>query len=277
MSRKRITELFPFLLPLRVRQKVFCYYAKMRFDSNTYAQTIQKEELPNPVCQVRSLLRNEETGFDMVYQENKIHNLKLAAQTVEHLLIQPGETFSFWQRVRHAEDHDSYRDGLVIIDGRLTTIPGGGMCQLSNLLFELFLQTPLTITERTGHKKREFPSQDDTVIGADATVHEGWLDLKVRNDTEYAFQIAISFDHEFVTGRILSSKPLPCRYRVVNQNLHYYRKDGCIYEETDVCRQAFTKEDSNENSGGQPAEETVLFTNLCQICYPLPSDIPVEE
>lgn len=277
MSRKRVTELFPFLLPLRVRQRVFCYYAKMRFDSNTYAQAIQKEKLPNPVCEVRSLLRNEETGFDMVYQENKIHNLKLAAQTVQHLLIRPGETFSFWQRVRHAEDHDSYRDGLVILDGRLTTIPGGGMCQLSNLLFELFLQTPLTIAERTGHKKREFPSQDDTVIGADATVHEGWLDLKVRNDTEHTFQIAISFDSEYVTGRILSSDPLPYHYRVVNKNLRYFKKGGCIYEETDVCRLAFTPEDCSGGSSKEPAEETVLFTNLCQICYPLPFEIPVTE
>ena len=96
---------------------------------------------------------NRSTGFSMMYQKNKVFNLKLAAATMDKLVIRPGETFSFWQLVRYADRDTPYREGLVEIDGKLTTRPGGGLCQISNLLFWMFLHTPLTIVERRGHQR----------------------------------------------------------------------------------------------------------------------------
>ena len=47
------------------------------------------------------------------------------------------------------------------------------------------LHTPLTLTERHGHQVKDFPEPpSDAPLGVDATVAEGWLDLRVRNDTE---------------------------------------------------------------------------------------------
>ena len=94
MARKRITQLFPWLLPLRKRQRRLFFYAAMRWDGRRYAACQQGQPLPHFLCEEHSALYNPGTGFDMVYQRNKVFNLGLAVATLQGLLIRPGETFS---------------------------------------------------------------------------------------------------------------------------------------------------------------------------------------
>lgn len=51
----------------------------------------------------------------MKYQINKVHNLKLAARTINKVIIEPNETFSFWQLVRWADHHEKYKDELNLV------------------------------------------------------------------------------------------------------------------------------------------------------------------
>jgi len=82
MKKKRITQLFPFLLPIRRTQRKIIFYATMRFDLNRYAKTKAPELLPFCIYETKSKLLNENTCLDMRYQENKVFNLKLAAKTL---------------------------------------------------------------------------------------------------------------------------------------------------------------------------------------------------
>ena len=61
--------------------------------------------MPNTVFETSSLMMNENSGFDMKYQINKVHNLKLAARTINKVIIEPNETFSFWPEVYGGPDH----------------------------------------------------------------------------------------------------------------------------------------------------------------------------
>lgn len=272
MGRKRLTQILPWLLPLRVKQKVFCFYLKMKLDRNRYALRQADELLPHLLFESHCPMYNRNTGFDMVYQENKVFNLKLAAATMEKLLIRPGETFSFWQLVRYADRDTPYREGLVEIDGKLTTRPGGGLCQISNLLFWMFLHTPLTIVERRGHLVRDFPEpKSDAPTGVDATVSEGWTDLKVRNDTQTTFQISFVFDGEQIIGRILADRDEGLTYEIVNGAPSYYRKKGAVYEEVDI-RQKIVVRASEECIASN-----LLYRNRCRIGYPLPEGTLIEE
>ena len=151
MARKRLTERFPWLLPLRKRQRIFCFYRPMRRDGSRYCAQQTTERLPICLFTSRCPMYNTQTGFPMVYQENKVHNLKLAARQLDGLLLKPGETFSFWNRVRYADRETPYRDALTEQNGRLTTAYGGGLCQITNLLCWVFLHTPVTFVERHGH------------------------------------------------------------------------------------------------------------------------------
>ena len=272
MARKRLTQLFPWLIPLRTKQRRFCFYLEMRLDGRRYAALKSEEQLVFPLFTSHCPLYNRETGWDMKYQENKVHNLKLAAAAVDGLLIRPGETFSFCKAVRHADRFIPYRDGLTVVNGALTAAPGGGLCQLSNLLFWLFLHSPLTIVVRHGHAVIEFPEpSSDAPVGVDATISEGWLDLKVKNDTEETFQIRIAFDPENITGRLLTEHERGFAYRVFNGRVDYYRRDGLVYEEAEVMRERIPVRE------GVPAGPRLLYRNLCRIDYPLPSGTPIVE
>lgn len=158
MKRKRLTQVFPFLLPIRKWQRKKLFYLEMLIDGNKYAKNKSEALLPNTVFETSSLMLNENSGFDMEYQINKVHNLKLAARIINKVIIEPNETFSFWQLVRWADHHEKYKDGLNLVDGKIVGSYGGGLCQLSNMLFWLFLHTPLTVVERHGHAVESFPS-----------------------------------------------------------------------------------------------------------------------
>ena len=272
MTRRRMTQIFPWLLPLRRWQRRFCFYAKMGWDGIPYATCRERQELPYPLFETSCPMYNQETGFDMVYQENKVFNLKLAAATLDHLLIRPGETFSFWRLVRYADRDTPYRDGLAEVDGKLTVQKGGGLCQLSNLLCWMFLHTPLTLTERHGHQVKDFPEPpSDAPLGVDATVAEGWLDLRVRNDTEVTFQIAISFDQAHITGRVYTARDLGLTYEAINENLVYYRQNGRVYEGVDVVQRVI------DTSSGICVSTRRMYRNQCEIGYQLPAGTAVQE
>lgn len=91
MKRKRITERFPWLIPLRVWQRRLFFYLGMKLDHNHYTAVMPRKLLPIEVFSSSCPMYNQDTGFDMIYQENKVHNLKLAASAIDHMLIRPGK------------------------------------------------------------------------------------------------------------------------------------------------------------------------------------------
>lgn len=271
MRRKRVTQLFPFLLPLRLKQRKCFFYLKMRFDRNKYSRSVLGDRLPYPVYQTQSLLLNENSGFDMRYQYNKVHNLRLAARPLDHLVIRPGETFSFWQTIRKADRREPYRDGLILSDGKITAVYGGGLCQLSNLLFWMFLHTPLTIVERHGHAVESFPSTTEELpCGTDATVNEGWLDLKFKNETGTVFQVEISFGDSFMYGSIFTDKEPEDSVEIRNKKVRYFKKEGKVFQSADVCKRITQRET-------HAVRDVFLYDNCCEIGYPLPDGTPVQE
>jgi len=271
MLRKRVTQMFPFLLPLRQKQKKSFNYMKMYFDQNQYSNYKAKIQLHYKVFETASLMVNENSGFDMRYQLGKIHNLQLAAKTVEHIIIFPGETFSFWQLVRFADQCQPYKVGLTSMDGKIVGAYGGGLCQLSNMLFWMFLHTPLTIVERHGHAIEAFPSTTQELPqGTDATVSEGWQDLKVKNNTREKYQIEISFDDIFMYGRILANHASTYSYEVFDQNISYLKKDDKVFQIVEVWQRVSETEKDFTS-------EKLLYNNTCEISYHLPEDIQVIE
>ena len=267
MSRKRLTQWFPFLLPIRKKQRNFFFYTGMLFDNNHYAKKKDTEKLPFELFKAESLMVNTKSGHGIEYQRNKVFNLKLASQTVNKIIIRPQETFSFWKLVRFSDRHEKFKDGLSLLDGEIVANYGGGLCQLSNLLFWLFIHTPLVIIERHSHDVMSFPlPPSDIPEGTDATISEGWLDLKVKNETNVTFQIDISFDEEYIYGRILSDHVPLYKYEVFDQNLCYFKEANVVYQKVSIYQRLIhykTKEITSK----------FLYNNKCKIGYKLPYDI----
>lgn len=274
MTRKRITQQFPFLLPLRQAQRNLFFYGKMRMDGNRYAHAIRDELLPYETFFTASPLLNQDSGFSMEYQYNKVFNLKLAAACLDGLLIMPGETFSFWQAVRRADQDTPYRDGLVLTDGEITASYGGGLCQLSSMLYWIFLHTPLTVTERHSHAIEQFPPTTcDLPAGIDATISEGWLDLKVRNDTLQIWQLSVNFDEENMYGAIRCNAPVSELFEIYNSSISYLRDPdvpGKVLQRATVCRRRL-------RAPGILQDDRLLYINECQIGYEIPERSEAKE
>lgn len=272
MERKRITQRFPWLVPLRKKQRVFCFYLGMRMDKETYSETQNGKLFPCLLFESRCPMYNADTGFDMIYQKNKVHNLKLAAAKLDGLLIRPGETFSFCLATRFADRDTPYKDGLVVVDKKLTTAYGGGLCQITNLLFWVFLHSPLTIVERHGHLVKDFPEPpSDAPMGVDATIAEGWKDLKVKNETDQTFQISVTFDEKHIIGGLYVEREPEFFWHVENGETVYYRKEDKVFEEVDVIQKKVSLR------SGEVQEEKLLYRNKCEIGYPLPEEMLTEE
>ena len=79
---------------------------------------------------------------------------------------------------------------------------------MSSFLYWLFLHTPLTITEQHIHGIDLHLNMPGIPQGIDAAVAEGWLDLKVRNDTAHTFQLLVAVDSHNMSGTVLSDTRL---------------------------------------------------------------------
>mgnify|MGYP002520157831 CR=1 FL=1 len=63
-------------------------------------------------------------GIDMKLQENKADNIRLACSRMNGLIINPGESFSFWHYVGKTSKRNGFAEGRVIINGKLVAPEG---------------------------------------------------------------------------------------------------------------------------------------------------------
>jgi hypothetical protein len=112
------------------------------------------------------------------YQRGKIQNLRVAAARLDRCIIPAGEVFSFWRQVGRASGHRGYVRGRMLQEGCMIPAVGGGLCQLSNALYQVALDAGCEIIERHPHS-RIVPGSA-TAAGRDATVAWNYIDLRFR-------------------------------------------------------------------------------------------------
>ncbi len=181
--------------------------------------------LPVVIFKHKSLLRRELAGVDMKLQENKITNLKIAVAKLNGTAIEPGQTLSFWKIVGKPKKSDGYLNGMVLQNGKVTEGVGGGLCQLSNLIFWMTLYTPLSVTERWRHSYDVFPDvKREQPFGSGATCAYPNIDLQIKNEGDQRFQLKLEVTDEYLVGKWLSDEDVDVDYDV-------YEKDAEIKHE----------------------------------------------
>ena len=108
---------------------------------------------------------------------------------------------------------------MVLFLGRIGGDIGGGLCQLSNLIFWMTLHTPLTVVERYRHSHDVFPDANRTQpFGSGATCAYPHRDLMIRNDTEYDFQLCLHVGETRLEGEWRAVRPAILHYEIVEKN-----------------------------------------------------------
>ena len=120
------------------------------------------------------LLATYQTNY-LTYDDSpgRVENLEIASAAVDGTLLAPGEVFSFNELAAPLDYHDT----KVIINGRVDTAEGGGLCQVSSTLYMAANLAGLDVIERHPHYA-ELPYIRP---GFDATVWFGALDMKFKN------------------------------------------------------------------------------------------------
>lgn len=165
------------------------------------AKTFSKDTLTYKAAEHSTPLLRKLRNVDMQLQYNKITNLTIAACRLDGLLIRPGETFSYWRSIGKPTRRKGYVDGMVLFYGGFRSGTGGGLCQLSNLIYWMALHTPLTVTERHRHSYDVFPDERRTQpFGSGATCAYNYLDLQLTNHTDHTYQLKLHLDNTFLYG-----------------------------------------------------------------------------
>lgn len=123
---------------------------------DTFAKTYIQEPMPYIYASHSTILRRKLKDVDMWMQENKIVNLKIAAKKLNGIVLYPGEVFSYWKLIGKPTKKKGYLDGMILQSGSFQAGIGGGLCQMSNLIFWMAVHTPLTIVERHHEMQAEY-------------------------------------------------------------------------------------------------------------------------
>ena len=190
---------------------------------NNNSLKLIKAELVKPlsftVIKHKSLLYKELRNVDMWMQENKVENLKIAIQALNGLIVEPGKVFSYWRCIGKPSKRKGYKEGMQLSHGKFASAVGGGLCQLSNLIYWMMLHTPLDVTERHRHSYDVFPDTKRTVpFGSGATCVYNYFDLQIKNNTTQSFQLLFSLDEKYLRGEIRSEFELEYHYQVYEKS-----------------------------------------------------------
>lgn len=237
----------------RSRLRLFCgiqvYRLKRYWQWYTgrvsFAKQTEAAKLPHVHVTHQTPLLRKLSEVEMWMQHNKIINLRLAAQRLNGILVHPGETFSYWRLIGKPTRSKGYVDGMVLSHGRVGSGVGGGLCQLSNLIYWMTLHTPLTVTERYRHSYDVFPDAERTLpFGSGATCYYNYLDLQISNLTEQPFQLQIALTESHLAGEWRANLP-PTRHYQVYEKKHWFSPEiwGGYTRHNELFRRIYSLED----------------------------------
>jgi vancomycin resistance protein VanW len=194
-------------------------YIKWHIGKVKFASDVINDRLPFEAAKHQTPLLRKLRNVDMWLQYNKITNLKLAMERVNGIVVHPGETFSYWKLIGRPTYKKGYKDGMILINGGFKAGVGGGLCQLSNLIYWITLHTSLSVTERYRHSHDVFPDAERTQpFGSGATCVYNYIDLQIYNGTKEDYQLIIHMEDEYLKGEWKTVRPLQYRFDVYEKN-----------------------------------------------------------
>jgi glycosyltransferase involved in cell wall biosynthesis len=129
----------------------------------------------------------------------KIQNLRLAIRRLNGVEVPAHAVFSFWKQVGRTNRLKGYVAGRELREGCLIPSIGGGLCQLSNALYDAALQAGFEIVERHAHSQVIPGSLAET--GRDATVFWNYVDLRFRSHHAFRIEAELTVDKLVVRFR----------------------------------------------------------------------------
>lgn len=127
----------------------------------------------------------------------KIENIRIASKKIHGVEVKANETFSFWKHIGNPNFGQKFVVGREIREGCIVPTIAGGLCQLSNALYDAAIKANFEIVERHKHTKiiqGSFAEQD-----RDATVKWNYIDLRFKSSYDFRIEIELTHDKLIVS------------------------------------------------------------------------------
>ncbi|MFA6542282.1 MAG: VanW family protein [Bacteroidota bacterium] len=262
MNKKLLSQrhpLFYFLAVWFYRSK---RYTQWIIDSKHYSRRYRFERLQFNVKEHSSVLIRKLPEDQMYLQRNKIVNLKIAVSKINGILIFPGETFSFCKLVGLPTRAKGYLEGMEISRGIPKPGIGGGICQISNLLYWLVLHSDLTVIERSHHGYDPFPDHNRILpFGSGATVFFNYIDLQFENQTSSTYQINLRVTEKTLEGELRADTEQVHTYSVYERNGEFIEKEGEHFRKNEIWRKKMVRR------GGIFVADELIVKNFARVKY----------
>ncbi|WLD92526.1 VanW family protein [Alkalihalobacillus sp. AL-G] len=227
-----------------------------------FARTIESEPLDYKIAGHHSPIFRKLKDVDMWYQHNKATNLKLAIENLNGLVVNSGETFSYWRQIGKPTKRKGYLPGMILTFGSFKPGVGGGLCQLSNLIYWMTLHTPLIVTERHRHSYDVFPdSNRKQPFGSGATCAYNYLDLRIYNPTDQPYQLILKLNEKDLVGEWRSAAPRLYNYEIYEQD---HRVSPAIWGGYIRSNKIYRK---TSNQQGQCVDDELITENHARMMY----------
>jgi vancomycin resistance protein VanW len=137
------------------------------------------------------------------FVEGKLANIRLGARRLHGVVLAPGETFSFWKLIGRPTAAAGFAMGRTIRGGAVAGELGGGLCQLSGIVYEAGLRAGLVPVERYPHSRDLYAEADRfTPLGLDATVVWPYKDLRLANPFSVPVQFRLHLEEASITASV---------------------------------------------------------------------------
>lgn len=222
-------EISPTTYKISLKKEILKRHIQNFKQGKKFSKTRKESLLPNVVSSHSIKLIKRGPGIDINLQKGKATNIQIAAQTLNHIIIKPGEEFSFWSLVGNTTKRKGYQEGRVIFNEEVVPGIGGGLCNLANLLHLLIVHSPMEITEFHAHSDALDPDKGERKPFANGTsVQYNNQDYRFKNNTDQVMQLRTWVDNEILFGELRSESQFPFTFQIIEED-HHFKKEGDHY------------------------------------------------
>jgi vancomycin resistance protein VanW len=159
--------------------------------------------LPHLVYSARVPITRTTPDTHPVFEAGKRRNVALAAPYFDGLLVAPAHPLSFWRALGRVSSARGFAHGMELRGGCVVPAIGGGLCLLSNALFEMAARCGWTVLERHGHSIEAVP---DAPGRLEATVAWPHVDLRFA-PVDGPVRLTVRVDDDALVVRAHAARP----------------------------------------------------------------------
>jgi len=175
-------------------------------DEYTAPTRVTKSPHPVLLYEKRVPLARTDPGVDPTLERGKRQNVALAAPAFDGLVLQAGQPLSMWRTLGRLTERAGYVAGMELRGGCVVPAIGGGVCLISNALFELAARCGFDILERHGHSLEVIDSPRGGLWGLDATLYWPHVDLVVA--PRHSVKLGMVVEGEHLVLRLHGAEPM---------------------------------------------------------------------